>query len=114
MVMAMAKQLAPKLLDSSNLGTQNLHIAPTAESESMAISTGNEGDNVRTPFGREMREKHFLFAKGYLHLNQGNMRVFAQGYCLSVMWVADLERLLWRLPPIGPESASILSGCRRS
>ncbi|KAJ9602973.1 hypothetical protein H2200_012753 [Cladophialophora chaetospira] len=38
----------------------------------MAHPITEEAANVRTPFGRQMREKHFLFAKGYVNLNQGS------------------------------------------
>ena len=39
----------------------------------MAVSpTEGDGDaDVRIAFGKQMREKHFLFAKGYVNLNQG-------------------------------------------
>jgi hypothetical protein len=29
--------------------------------------------NLRTPFGKEMRKKHFLFARDYVNLNQGTV-----------------------------------------
>ena len=38
----------------------------------MAASLANGAAGVRTPFGKEMRGTHFLFAKGYVNLNQGN------------------------------------------
>jgi hypothetical protein len=32
-----------------------------------------DATNLRTPFGKEMREKHFLFTRDYVNLNQGTV-----------------------------------------